>query len=487
MTTFIGQPTVYVSVDILNVRVYNTESINNSNCGGVMKKPNVVFILADDMGYGDFSYFNNGLSETPSLDTLIKDGVCFTQHYSASPVCNPARAALMTGRYPHRTGSIDTLDMNGLDRLALDEITLADVLKNNGYATGIVGKWHLGAIDQRYHPNRRGFGGWQDYYDWHLYYNEKFVKADGRYLTDVFTEEALGFVRRHKNKPFFLHLTYNAPHFPLQAPAEEINPFLEKGRFTKGVCYIYGMIKRMDAGIGKLLEELKKLGLEENTIVLFTSDNGPQFGGSGDMNINRYNHQFRGCKGNVYEGGIRVPMVIRYPELLERGRIIDEMIHFTDWFPTILDICGIKTTSGLKKLDGKNILPLLKGERLDYGTRFWQWNRLYPVRTSNIAMRDGKWKLLRPPVPETMKFPQKFGEIDREYTYHPEKFTDILHDPLPEFTITGENPPQLFNIEDDPFETEDLASEHPEIVEKMDIETSVWFDEVEAERMSIKE
>jgi hypothetical protein len=130
---------------------------------------------------------------------------------------------------------------------------------------------------------------------------------------------------------------------------------------------------------------------------------------------------------------------------------------------------------------------LLKGERLDYGTRFWQWNRLYPVRTSNIAMRDGKWKLLRPPVPETMKFPQKFGEIDREYTYNPEKFKDILHDPLPEFTITGENLPQLFNIEDDPFETEDLASEHPEIVEKMDIETSVWFDEVERERKAIRE
>lgn len=453
------------------------------------KKPNVIFILADDMGYGDFSFFNGGLSETPAADSLIKDGVCFTQHYSASPVCNPARASLLTGRYPHRTGSIDTLEMNGLDRLSLGETTIADVLKNNGYATGIIGKWHLGAIDPRYHPNRRGFdefagfrGGWQDYYNWHLYYNEKLVGSDGRYLTDVFTEESINFIRRHKNKPFFLHLTYNAPHFPLQAPEEDIKPFLEKGTFTKGVCHIYGMIRSMDRGVGKLLEELKKLGLEENTVVFFTSDNGPQFGGEGDMSIVRYNHRFRGCKGNIYEGGIRVPMLIRYPAMLEKGKMVDEMVHFVDWFPTILDICGVKTPSGLKKLDGKNISPVLKDEKTDYGKRFWQWNRLYPVRTSNIAMRDGKWKLLRPPIPVTMEIPHGFGKKGIEYTYHPEKFKDILHDPIPEFTITGENPPQLFNLEQDPFETEDLALKHPGIVEKMDRETDIWFEEVEKER-----
>ena len=458
-----------------------------------MKKPNVIFILADDMGYGDFGFFNNGLSETPALDGLIKDGVCFTQHYSASPVCNPARASLMTGRYPHRTGSIDTLDMNGLDRLALDETTIADVLNSNGYATGLIGKWHLGAIDPRYHPNRRGFdefagfrAGWQDYYRWNLYYNEKFVRADGRYLTDVFTEEAVAFVKRHRNEPFFLHLTYNAPHRPLQAPEEDLKLFTDREKFTTGVSRIYAMIRRMDTGVDRLLDELKKLGLADNTIVFFTSDNGPQFGGEGDESIVRYNHGFRGCKGNVYEGGIRVPMIIRHPSLLWKGGMINEMVHFVDWFPTILNMCGVKIQSGLKKLDGKSIFPLLKGERADCGKRFWQWNRLYPVRTSNIAMRDGRWKLLRPPIPVTMEFPHKFGEIDNEYTYHPERFTDILHDPIPEFKITGENPPQLFDLEQDPLETTDLASKHPAVVEKMERETDAWFEDVETERKSIK-
>jgi len=456
-------------------------------------KPNVIFILADDMGYGDFSYFNNGLSSTPVLDELIKEGICLTQHYSASPVCAPARASLLTGRYPHRTGAIDTLQMNGLDRLSLKEITIADVLQSNGYFTGLIGKWHLGAIDPRYHPNRRGFnefvgfrGGWQDYYKWHLWYNDKLVKSDGRYLTDVFTEEAIGFIKRHKKERFFLHLCYNAPHTPLQAPEEDIKPFIEKGKFTKGVCYIYGMIKRMDEGIGKILQCLRDEGIEKNTVIFFTSDNGPQFTGEGEWSIKRFNYNFRGCKGNVYEGGIRVPMVIKWPEILEKGKIINEMVHFVDWFPTILNICGIKIPENVK-IDGQNVLDILKGERINYGKRFWQWNRLLPVRTSNIAMRDGKWKLLKPPVPETMEFPEKFGKIDIEYAYHPEKFTDIIREPFPEFKIEKGNPSELYNIEEDPFETRDLSGEYPEIVEKMERETDIWFEEVERERRNIKE
>ena len=157
-------------------------------------KPNIIFILADDMGYGDFSAVNGGLSHTPALDQFMGVSTCFTQQYTASPVCNPSRACLMTGRYPHRTGSIDTLEWRGLERLALRETTLADVLKRAGYTTGLVGKWHLGAFDPRYHPLRRGFdetvcfrGGMHDYYRWRLEFNETVVRADGRYLTDVWT------------------------------------------------------------------------------------------------------------------------------------------------------------------------------------------------------------------------------------------------------------------------------------------------------------
>ncbi|MCM8768214.1 MAG: sulfatase-like hydrolase/transferase [Candidatus Omnitrophica bacterium] len=451
------------------------------------EKPNVLFILADDLGYGDFSFFNQGLSQTPTLETLFHQGICLTQHYSASPVCSPARAALLTGRYPHRTGSIDTFEMHGLDRLAPDEITLADILKNDGYTTGLVGKWHLGAIEKKYHPTSRGFdefvgfrGGWQDYYRWHLFYNEKLGKSDGRYLTDVFTEEAISFIRRHKREPFFLHLCYNAPHFPLQAPEEDLKPFLQEEGLGKGVAYIYALVRRMDTGIGQILEELKKLGIENNTIVFFTSDNGPQFG-EGEMSTTRFNCNFRGCKGNVFEGGIRVPMLIRWPGRLPGGKIVEAMVHFVDWLPTILEMIGIATPSGIKKLDGESLWSALQGSKNQAGKRFWQWNRLYPVRTSNIAMRDGDWKLVRPPILATMKFPPEMGLVDQEYTYHPGKITAIFDLKFPEFLLE-ENPPLLFNLKEDPLETTDLSFRYPQLVAQMDKETDDWFQSVEEER-----
>jgi arylsulfatase A-like enzyme len=203
-----------------------------------MQRPNIIIILADDLGYGDLGCFGNAAVQTPHLDALAAAGIRLTQHYSASAVCAPARAGLMTGRYPHRTGAIDTLEGRGLDRLSLQEATLADAVKTAGYATGLIGKWHNGALDPAYHPNRRGFdtfvgfrGGWQDYYQWRLDDNGTYRKADGRYLTDVFTDEAVQFVERHKSGPFFLHLTFNAPHTPLQVPDEDAAPFRERGTF----------------------------------------------------------------------------------------------------------------------------------------------------------------------------------------------------------------------------------------------------------------
>ncbi|MCD6364659.1 MAG: sulfatase-like hydrolase/transferase, partial [Planctomycetes bacterium] len=247
-----------------------------------MSKPNIVFILVDDMGYGDFSAFNYGASRTPALDHLMNEGVCLSQHYSAAPMCAPARASLQTGRYHHRTGSIDTVETCALCRMSLRETTVADLLKRAGYATGLVGKWHNGGIDPRYHPNARGFdefvgfrAGWWDYYDWTLDYNDSVRKADGRYLTDVFTEEAVSFIDRHKDEPFFLNVAYNCPHDPFQAPEEEITPFLETGKFNRGVSTLYGMLRRMDKGVEQILARLDAHGLRDNTIVLFTSDNGP--------------------------------------------------------------------------------------------------------------------------------------------------------------------------------------------------------------------
>ena len=229
--------------------------------------------------------------------------VAFTLSRCAAP-----RACLLTGCYPHRTGSIDTLEWRGLERLALGETTLADILQRAGYRTGLVGKWHLGAFDPRYHPLRRGFdetvcfrGGMHDYYNWRIEYGEQVARADGRYLTDVWTEEAAGFIERHQREPFFLHVTYNAPHSPLQVPDEEAAPFTAGGRFTLGVSKLYGMLHRMDAGIARILQALRDLKLEENTIVLFSSDNGPQFGGEGEACTTRFNCGLHGAKGSVYE------------------------------------------------------------------------------------------------------------------------------------------------------------------------------------------
>lgn len=457
-------------------------------------KPNILFILADDMGYGDFGVFNKGLSCTPALDRLVSESICLTQHYSASAVCAPARASLVTGRYPHRTGAIDTLEGRGLDRLALREVTIANIFKSAGYATGLIGKWHLGALDSRYHPNNRGFdeftgfrGGWEDYYDWQLDYNGKFQKTDGRYLTDVFTEEAVQFIQRHRKENFFLHLTYNAPHSPFQAPDEDLRFFLNPDKFTRGVSFIYAMIYRMDKGIQRLLDELKKQGIEKDTIVLFTSDNGPQFGGQGDMCTTRFNCGFNGAKGSVYEGGIRVPMVIRWQAGLEGGYRIDDMVHFSDWLPTLLSAAGIEVPKN-PEIDGWNVLPALRGEKGKVNTkRFWQWNRYTPVVTSNAAMRDGEWKLVRPAIKETMWISKEDGEMDRALKYHPEKFTDICREPEPHREVPPPPPPQLFNIEKDPLEKDDLAISEPQRVKKMLAEMEKWFEEIDTERRNIKE
>jgi len=457
------------------------------------KHPNILLILADDMGYGDFSCTNGGLSHTPALDQLMAESLCFTQQYTASPVCNPSRACLLTGRYPHRTGSIDTLEWRGLERLALRETTLADVLRAAGYRTGLVGKWHLGAFDMRYHPMNRGFeetvcfrGGMHDYYDWRIEYGEQVVRTDGRYLTDVWTEEACAYIQRHADEPFFLHLNYNAPHTPLQAPEEEIKPFLESGRFNRAVSTLYGMLHRMDSGIARVLETLEACGIADNTLVMFTSDNGPQLSGEGDHSLDRFNCHLHGAKGSVHEGGIRVPMILRWPDGVEGGRSLPEMVHFSDWFPTILGLAGVPIPAGLH-LDGVSILPALRGERGKFcDKRFWQWNRYTPLVTCNAAVRDGDWKLVRPWILEAMQCPcvDPWLEISM---YEPERLIrdGLVRDPEPARNVPPPPPPELYHIGHDPLETENLASQHPERVHRMVRDLENWFEEVERERRSI--
>jgi arylsulfatase A-like enzyme len=453
-------------------------------------KPNIIFILADDMGYGDMSRFNGGLSQTPVLDDLAGEGLCLTQHYAGSPVCNPSRACLLTGRYAHRTGSIDTFDHLGSERLCRRERTLADVLHHAGYATGLVGKWHNGSIGQAYHPNARGFdefvgfrGGWQFYNNARLERNGvRFQPPPEKYLTDLLTDEAVDYVTRHRKEPFFLHLAYNCPHFPIEAPAADVEPFANAG-FTRGVRTLYGMIRNMDRNIGRLLETLNKLGLEENTVVVFTSDNGPDFGGSGDNSLVRFNCHFHGQKGLSYEGGIRLPLLARWPAGLPGGRTLDEMVHMTDWLPTILAMCGAELPPDHLPLDGWNVLPVLRGEGGKVNTRrFWQWNRYHPYIGSNAAMRDGDWKLVQPRAPQTYR-DMIDGPLDLQHREHPELFPAILPSPTRAEMSYGPPPPaELYNLRDDPEEAHNLAGQDPARVTRMLADLGAWFAEVEADR-----
>lgn len=457
-----------------------------------MPKPNVIFILADDMGYGDFSRFNDGLSNTPVLDGLIDESVCLTQYYSASPICAPARAAFLTGRYPHRTGAIETRELRGLCNLAIRETTIADLFKHAGYATGLIGKWHNGCLQDRFSPNARGFdafigfrSGWQDYYDWILDRNGTHEKSDGRYLTDVFTEEATAFVARHANEPFFLHLAYNAPHTPLQAPDEDVKPFAEKDRFSEAVSTIYGMNQRMDAGIGRLLAQLDDLGIADNTILVFTSDNGPQFGGKGEQSTVRFNCDFNGAKGKVYEGGIRVPAIVRWPDGLAGGETRDLMMHGCDWLPTLAALCGVEVrdTLPLDGLDASTMLQGTTGQMTD--RRFWQWNRYDPLIETNAAIRDGDWKLVRPSIKEAAWTDPEEQKLDSAFRDAPwEHFEPITSEPN-RIAIPEPPRPELYNIADDPLEQNDLADAEPARVSRMLAELETWFEEVETDRLSI--
>ena len=462
-----------------------------------MTRPNIVLIVADDMGYGDFGVFNDGPARTPVLDSLADESVCLTQHYSGSCVCAPARAALMTGRYPHRTGAIDTLEGQGLDRLALREVTLADNFKAAGYATGMVGKWHLGALDPRFHPNARGFddflgfrGGWADYYRWRLDRNGTTEHSDGRYLTDVFAAEAGAFIERNAQRPFFLHVAFNAPHTPLQAPEELVRPYLDAG-LSRGVALIYAMNERMDMGVGQILEALDSAGCAGNTIVMFTSDNGPQISRGFDytmgidVDTRRYNCNFNGAKGNVYEGGIRVPMLMRWPEGLPAGQRNDALVHYVDWLPTLLEAAGSPRVDG-PPIDGVSVLPTLRGEPPPTAPRrFWQWNRYTPHVEGNAAIRDGRWKLVRPRIAELMRISSEHRQMDRDLKYRPELHRAAIAADMAEREFPVPEAAKLFDLQADPGEQNDLATNQPQRAASLLRELESWFEEVEAERLTI--
>lgn len=406
---------------------------NNFKSEDKKNSPNVILILADDMGIGDISKFNQQINNTPVLDKLIDESLYFTHAYSAAPVCAPARAALLTGKYPHRTGCI-TLNMERfpeLSRLKQNELTIANYFQEKGYVTGLIGKWHCG-MGYDFHPLRRGFDEFEGFIDPSLmksYFNYTLdIQGEtheftNKYLTDDLTERAIGFVERHMEQPFFLHLAYYAPHRPLSAPDSIIDFYLKKG-FDRNSATVYAMIEIMDKGIGNLLDKLDKLNLRENTVIIFASDNGPD-----PIVGERFNFGLKGTKYTVHEGGLRVPLICNWKGKVKAG-MNDELIHFTDVLPTLSDICDLNIPEEVQ-LDGGSFYGILFNEEYKLpGIRFWQWNRGVPYYTHNVAVRIGDWKLVRPPV--STDIPEQESSL---------KF-------------------KLFNVKNDPTEKNDLTDQN---------------------------
>lgn len=473
-------------------------------------RTNVVVIVADDLGFGDLSCYGNPYVATPYVDSLASDGISLSSHYSASGLCAPARASLLTGRYNHRTGAVDVPSNRGLDRIAGSEATIADALKRLGYATGMVGKWHNGAHDMRYHPNARGFDefagflhGGMDYWRWVLDYNGFPRVADGRYLTDVFTAEAIAFIERHRSEPFFLYVAYNAPHGPLQAPDRLLAKYNLFGDLTPSVATIYAMIEAMDIGIGRILEALKTHGIEENTAVLVTSDNGPRMGGTGSDCLDRYNGPFSGTKGSSLEGGIRVPAVLRWPARIPANgnrntsdgsqtagpsTVGQPLVHFVDWYPTLCQIAGgAPHTFGHhqildrgKPVDGYGMAPaLVDGLRQPSNSlqRFWQRNRYRPLGATNAALREGSWKLYWPTAPGSESKLPVDTEVYKEGLMESHRLRPVDKE-LPMRTLSSAESPLLFDLARDPGEKVDLAAKHPDRVSDMHRTWERWFEDV---------
>ena len=324
-------------------------------------------------------------------------------------------------------------------------------------------------------------------------------------MTDVLTNKACEYLNRHRNDPFFLMLTYTAPHSPFQAPQNLIDYYLDKG-FERITAITYAMIEAMDTGIGKVLEQLEREGLDENTIVMFTSDNGPAFFNppfmleAGENPFNeRFNVGLRGSKGWVYDGGIRIPMVLRWPAGLASNQFNYNLIHFTDWLPTLASMCEIDLITNLI-LDGFDVSAQLKGEDpAEEPRRFWQWNFYYPSIATNAAVREGNWKLVRPMISGTRFYANEelyvskedaamasaFIEADIKHKENPTSVKDLL--PVPRMKIFPPEEPELFDLSSDPGEQNNLASENPSRVRKMLRELETWFEKVEADRHSIND
>jgi arylsulfatase A len=415
------------------------------------ERPNVIVIMTDDQGTGDLGAAGATDIETPHLDALAKRGVRFSQFYAAAPVCSPSRAGLLTGRHPFRAGMPSNASADaGVAGMPGRETTIAEMLKSAGYATGLVGKWHLGFSPETM-PSGQGFdysfgfmGGCIDNYSHFVYWggpnrhdlfrDGREVQAPGRFFGDLMVEEAGTFLERNRDRPFFLYFAINAPHYPLQGEPEWLNRYAA----LKHPRNLYAaFLRTMDERIGRLLAKVDSLGLRERTVVIVQSDHGHSteeraFWGGGSAGI------YRGAKFSLFEGGIRVPAIISWPGQLPENEARAQVAHGCDWLPTIAELCGVKVPE--VTLDGKSLVAVIKDARAPspHVVLHWQIGKSW-------AVREGDWKLLFDVNDTTERAP---GTV-----------------------IRGE---YLVNLKDDPSEKMNLAAARPEIVARLKRLRALW-------------
>jgi arylsulfatase A len=398
------------------------------------RRPNVLLILTDDQGYGDIASHGNEQIDTPVLDKLAADGARCDRFF-VSPVCAPTRAALLTGRYHPRTG------VHGVTRSAetmrAEEVTLAELLRQAGYATGCFGKWHNGAHWPQ-NPQGQGFdeflgfsaGHWNNYHDPLLEQNGKLVRKEG-FIIDVLTDEAIGFIERNKERPWLCYLPYNTPHTPWQVPDEYWQKYTEaKGIQNRETACAYAMVENIDTNVGRVLETLDRLKLADDTIVLFLTDNG--------ANSDRYNAGMKGRKGSLDEGGTRVPLFIRYPGQIPAGTVVEPITAHIDVLPTLLDFAGLNDLE-TPPLDGKSLKPLLQGDTTDWPRRtlFTHWGGTLSAKNpSRLAVRTDRWRAVNM----------------RDW--------------------------KLYDMQADPGQTKDVAEDYPEVLADLKQQAARWAQDV---------
>lgn len=427
-------------------------------------RPNIVLFLVDDFGWTDTRGYGSDLYETPNIDALQKSGVKFTNAYSACTVCSPSRASILTGKSPARLQITDwitghvypyarLLPPKWTEYLPEEEQTIAEVLKARGYKTASIGKWHLGD-DTKYYAEHQGFdsniaGTYQGQPP--SYFSPYGISRlkdgpKGEYLTDRLTVEAENFINASKDQPFFLYMPFFAVHTPIQAKPEDISYFKEKSALAsnhKNAPYA-AMIKSMDESVGRVVAMVEKLGLSENTLFVFTSDNGGLIGGrSNPANTITSNYPLRKGKGSNYEGGIRVPAIFSWKGTIKPGQVSEVPVIGTDLFPTFAAAAGANY-SFAEEIDGINLLPLLKGKNSDRRSLFWHYPHYHPEgATPHSAVRKGDWKLIQ--LYET-------GELE------------------------------LYNLKNDIAESNNLASTEQAMVKRLTKELNRWKEKTHAQQ-----